>query len=402
MKFRSDFVTNSSSTSYIISIQITLADGEVLGWTGIAEESFELPTHPASPKEIAEANSFSEIAALLSSYASLEEDYSYYEYSAEEEDYSYWCDDEDYYKCVYYLNELIENIKPVGNIKPEIISVQISSEGLGHGGADFIKEEYIFNKKTNTYYGGWESSTGEEEIYCGDDYITRPLYFKYYEGEIINGCVIENGVLDKYARHDKIVDIPQGIFSIGDSAFYGCTGLETIVIPDSVTSIGNKAFAYCKRLIIIIIPDSVTSIGDKAFKYCDSLTSITIPDSVTSIGNQAFAYCRRLINIIIPDSVTSIGDSAFSSCTGLTSITIPDSVTEISEGAFRDCTSLTSITIPDSVTEISGSAFWGCTGLTSIKLPDSVTSIGSRAFYGCTKIKAYLEEYKKKMKLKKR
>ena len=129
MKFRSDFVTNSSSTSYIISIQITLANGKVLEWTGGAEESFELPTNPASPKEIAEANSFSEIDSLLSSYASLEENYSY-EYSAE--------DDKDYYKCVY-LDELTENIDSI----EDIISVQISSKGLGHGGADFIKNKCI-------------------------------------------------------------------------------------------------------------------------------------------------------------------------------------------------------------------------------------------------------------------
>ena len=36
---------------------------------------------------------------------------------------------------------------------------------------------------------------------------------------------------------------------------------------------------------------SVTSIGDEAFYFCSGLTSITIPNSVTSIGNSAFYYC---------------------------------------------------------------------------------------------------------------
>ena len=35
-------------------------------------------------------------------------------------------------------------------------------------------------------------------------------------------------------------------------------------------------------------PNSVTTIGDKAFWGCSGLTSITIPESVTSIGGSAF------------------------------------------------------------------------------------------------------------------
>ena len=64
--------------------------------------------------------------------------------------------------------------------------------------------------------------------------------------------------------------------------------VTALTIPDSVTSIGNNAFYNCSGLKSVTIPDSVTSIGDYAFCSCTSLTSVTIGNGVTSIGDGAF------------------------------------------------------------------------------------------------------------------
>ena len=164
----------------------------------------------------------------------------------------------------------------------------------------------------------------------------------------------------------KSASIQDGVTSIGDRAFYGCTGLASVTIGNSVTSIGSSAFSGCTGLTSVTIPDSVTSIGGSAFSGCTGLTSVTIPNSVTSIGNDSFSGCTGLTSVTIPNSVTSIGNDSFSGCTGLTSVTIPDSVTSIGWSAFSGCIGLISATIGNSVTSIGSSAFFGCSNLTSV------------------------------------
>ena len=87
-----------------------------------------------------------------------------------------------------------------------------------------------------------------------------------------------------------------------------------------------------------------SSIGDGAFYYCTGLTSVAIPSSVSSIGDSAFYRCTGLTSVAIPSSVASISFAAFYGCTGLTSVTIPASVTSLGDRAFSGCTALTRAT----------------------------------------------------------
>ena len=183
------------------------------------------------------------------------------------------------------------------------------------------------------------------------------------------------------------VTIMEGVMSIGVSAFQYCTGLTSVTIPEGVTSIGDSAFYGCSSLMSVTIPGSVTSIGNITFHGCSSLINVTIPGSVTSIGNVTFFGCSSLTSLTISEGVTSIGDSAFSDCSSLTSVTIPKSVTSIGDSAFSDCSSLTSVTIPEGVTSVGDSAFHG-SSLTSVTIPESVTSIGRWAFQECFKLDA--------------
>ena len=88
------------------------------------------------------------------------------------------------------------------------------------------------------------------------------------------------------------------VTSIGDHAFYGCSGLTSVTIPSSVTSIGSSAFYCCSGLTSITIPNRVTSIGNHAFYECIGLTSVTLGKGVTSFGHEAFCECK-LRNVLI-------------------------------------------------------------------------------------------------------
>lgn len=130
------------------------------------------------------------------------------------------------------------------------------------------------------------------------------------------------------------VTIPNSVTSIDFGAFFGCISLNKVNISDiaawcniSFVSLDSNPLCYAHNLYLnnelvtdLVIPDGVTSIGNYAFYNCTGLTSIVIPDSVTSIGYGAFSGCTGLTSIAIPDSVTSIESRAFANCTSLKTV----------------------------------------------------------------------------------
>lgn len=236
----------------------------------------------------------------------------------------------------------------------------------------------------------------------------------------------------------ETVVISEGAESIGEYAFFECTGLKNVTIPSTVKTINEGAFYKCTGLTSpepekpndeitdsIIIPYGVTSIGDEVFAHCTGLKKVTIPGSVKSIGERAFSDChisteesedgteRGLEKVAIENGTETIGKEAFNGCKKLNDIILPDSVTSIGENAFQYTglyyewfdgnedvlyinNHLISVyqgtaiecNIKSGTKTIADSAFFACGSLPGITIPDSVTSIGNRAFKDCNSLKS--------------
>ena len=173
-----------------------------------------------------------------------------------------------------------------------------------------------------------------------------------------------------YSNKGKIkkVIIEEGVTSIGNMAFDGCTSLSSVEIPDGVTSIERFAFYQCTSLSSVVIPESVTSIWDGAFEDCTSLSSVVIKEGVTSIGYRAFYNCTSLSSVEIPEGVTSIGERTFYGCTSLSSVVIPENVTSIGDYAFEGCTSLSDVKYCGDNQISNSTVFNKCSNLSNVKV----------------------------------
>ncbi|MDY4513029.1 MAG: leucine-rich repeat domain-containing protein [Paludibacteraceae bacterium] len=224
--------------------------------------------------------------------------------------------------------------------------------------------------------------------------------------------------------------IPDGVTSIGNFVFEGCSGLTSVTIPNSVTSIGKNAFGDCHGVTKFICkgtPTFATFENNYALMNFPKLDSIAVPAEVFDIPETELVNCPKQVRYIkitggelsadafsviqrnykvlntldiAAVTNTTLADEAFKGCYALESLSLPSELQTIGYMALADCKNLQSIHVPASVTDIDDSAFEDCRSVTSITFGDAQQSapqqrsvgsagtsqlrrIGNWGFYNC-------------------
>ena len=144
------------------------------------------------------------------------------------------------------------------------------------------------------------------------------------------------------------------VCNTGQTLYYNILSDSTVAVTYPNYSNESYYYGYIKPSGTLQIPATVShggssyrviSLGNNAFYSCTGLMAVSIPSSVSIIGDGTFYNCTALSSIVIPDNVTTIGVAAFQSCSNLHSLHLGNSVATIASVAFEGCSSLTSLSI---------------------------------------------------------
>ena len=228
---------------------------------------------------------------------------------------------------------------------------------------------------------------GEPFVWC--ESLTKIIVTPGASGEVAGGFGSLLGLNDQPI---EVIEISEGVTSIGREAFQNFRSLETVLFPESLKVIDNNAFSNCSSLRTMSFPETLETIGNQTFTHCKSLTSVTIPNGIGEVDSFAFNDCTGLVSVTMPVDLTWL--SAFEGCVSVERVTLTPGKTgigkelKLSGEGMPWCESEKDeiiVTLEYGITSLGDSFFRnGAPGFKSLTFPDSLESAGSGVFMGCT------------------
>ena len=206
-----------------------------------------------------------------------------------------------------------------------------------------------------------------------------------------NETVISESLFSGFSGATGTLKIPARITTIEDNAFYGCSGIDSIVFEsdNKLEKIGDNAFYQCTGLTgTLKIPNSVKIIGEYAFYENTSITGLDLPSSLNSLGQYAFYNCRGITGTVtFSSNLSTVPQYAFYFCNHIQKIVFQSGgVENVEQWAFFCCMGLKSIDFKSDLENIDFYAFYNDRNVENISFPDSLKSIGPGSFQSCVEL----------------
>ena len=112
--------------------------------------------------------------------------------------------------------------------------------------------------------------------------------------------------------------------------------LETLVLPHLIAELSGEVFKGCK---FKSIEGSARMIEPGIFMNCENLESIQFLGN-SYVPEDTFKGCINLKSVTLPNKIYGIEKGAFAGCKNLESINIPTNLQFIEDGAFEGCEAL--------------------------------------------------------------
>lgn len=186
----------------------------------------------------------------------------------------------------------------------------------------------------------------------------------------------------------EISAIPNGITSLIDSTFNGCSGLKHLRLSDNLALIKSRCFNNCTNLQIDNWPATLSNIELYGFYGCTALTGGVYLPGIKMLGEGAF-YNTRISSIDVPNLTACANGAGMASCKELISANMGGKITELKANMFSACDKLQTVVGLDKVSELTGvNIFQNDFELTSVGSLSSATKIALGCFFGCKKLKS--------------